>query len=198
MMTRSKRNIIYIVITWLLVGAVLIYGTIFTLVNGGRDLSFSKADNDVYEVDDDWFRNCGYGEGYYYLPFEVNLKHDNVNFIRLSISGLEGEDASMDMLVNSPGKEEEMLLTGVHVFNGINDVPIPRKDYSVVTLIIYDAGEVTIDSIQFRESTDDISLHDYIPRIAAAAAAYTALSLALGLLLRKGRKKDSEHKSSGN
>lgn len=185
----SSRCIVYIVITWLLVGIVIVYGACFTVLNGFSHLSFSKDNNDLYQVDGKWLSNGGYYEGIYYLPFLVDLEHDAVHYMRLVVSGLDEDEVTMSLEVHTEEGEDAVIVSDAPLTNGVNFIEIPRKDFSEVILYIYGTDSVNVEEIQFRETNEDISVSDVLPCIFVTTILYVALSAAFVFIMQKVRKR---------
>ena len=180
--TTSTRNKVYLLITWLLVGIVVVYGACFTVLNGSSHLSFSIDNNDLYQVEGKWLANYGYYEGIYYLPVQVNLKHDNVHYMRLVVKGIEEEGVTLDLDVHTNDGKDIKIVTNAPLTSGDNYIEIPRKDFSAAIIYIYGTDLVIIEEIQFRERNVDIRLTDVLPIILAAVAIYTTTS-AIGIII---------------
>ena len=197
-----RRKKIYGAAAWIMTGMLLLCAAFFTYANDYKCISFSIANNDIYDVNEDVF-SLGTLEGRNYsIRMPVDLEHDNEKYLRIIAKGITREDTAMHFIAYSCNENGEYVPAEIiktdHLHNGENDFKLSSADFSFVEIDIYGENEIVLKGVQFRESIKRVSFVGALPLLGVTLLVFLLLTGGLLLIQRRCCRNKLESNNKGD
>ena len=184
----DKRTWFYALITWLMVCMLIASAVYFSVANNDGKIGFSKAHNDIYEVEPVAIINGvpnADNPDYLEMAFVVYFNSLNINYLEIETEGITTEEVSF--LAQDAEGAIQFLTEWQKMTDGKNYIELPSDDFVIARIYINGGKRETIKRLLFIENKEEPINSRALLYAVAATAVFIILSICT-VKLAKGHK----------